>query len=85
MIQQTAEPIDDGKAEAEPGAPLGLRDSQLVVLAKNIVLLLFRNTGTAIADVYAQPLTPVAAADCDASALRLTHRIGHKIQQDPLQ
>ena len=58
---------------------------QLVELAEDALALVLRNAGSAVAHVDAQLLAAAAAADHHAAPLRVAHRVGHEVEQDPLE
>src|SRR4051812_24940279 len=85
MIEQTAEPLDDCKAQTETRAAVAFPRSNLVELAENIRSLILGNADTAVPDFDAQLPAETAAADNDSAAARVTNRVGNEIEQYPLK
>ena len=82
MAQQASEPINDGKAEAEPRLAIRSRVRQLVELAEYALALILRNAGAGIANIDAQLCGAAAATHHYTAARRIAHRVGHQIEQD---
>src|SRR5215472_10252418 len=83
MIEQNAQAIDYGEAEAE--AALGIAAGKPVEFVKDIAPLILWNPGAAVPYFDAQCLAATAAADHDAAGCGIAHRIGHEIKHNPLQ
>src|SRR6516225_10891033 len=82
MAEQAAEPINDGKAEAQPHLAIRSRGRQLVELAEYALPLILRNAGAGIANIDAQLRSAAAATHHDTAARRVAHRVAHQIEQD---
>src|SRR5262245_37876211 len=81
MVEQTAQTLDNGEAEAQ--AAVATR--QPVEFAEDIPSLVLRNSRTAIPDFDADLLAAVPTSDHHAARGRVTHRIGHQVQDDPFE
>ena len=54
-------------------------------LVEDIEVLVLRNAGAGVAHVDSQLATTPAAADDQSASRRIIHRIGHQIQENPLE
>ena len=85
MMEQGAQAIDDGKAEAKPAtkpSAVMLRIATAVELAEYLLTLVIRNAGPCIPDFNAQISAAPANADQNTSAGDVPDRIGHQIEKD---
>ena len=73
------------EAKAEPGAAIQLPTPDLVEFAENVPLLILRNAGSAIPNVYAQPNAAAAAADHNSALRSVPHRVGYEVQHDSFE
>src|SRR4249920_1256162 len=82
VAQQAAEPINYGKAEAEPHLAIRSRVRQLVELFEYAMALILRNAGAGIANIDAQLRSAEPATHHYTAVRRVAHRVAHQIEQD---
>src|SRR6202035_4119948 len=85
MTEQAAEAIDDGKPEAETGAPVAIWFAQAIELAEYLVVLVGRNADAGVPHLDAQLIAALAAADQHAAAARIAQRIVNQVENNLLQ
>ena len=85
VTEKTAEAIDDGKPEAETGAPVAIRLAQPIELAEYLVVLIGRNADAGVPHLDAQLIAALAAADQHAAAARIAQRVLNQVENDLLQ
>src|ERR1043165_732870 len=81
MVEKYAKPVDNSQAEPKAAARIPSRGRKLKKFAKDILLLRLRNAGTAIPHFDTQHFIAPATSDYDSAPQRITHSIGHQIEQ----
>src|SRR5215831_18893309 len=85
MIEQPAQPVNNGKPETKTGAPVAIRCTKAIELAEDVLLLILRNPRSSIPNLDMQIDTPLAATDGHAAAAGVAYRIRNQIENDALQ
>src|SRR5215475_15625001 len=85
MVEQTAQPVNNGKPETKPGSPVATRRAEAIELAEDVLLLILRNPSTGIPNLDTQVDTPLAATDDHAANAGVAYRIRNQIENDALQ
>src|SRR5437879_6039286 len=81
MVEKYAKPVDNSQAEPQTAVRVPFRGGKLKKLAKDILLLVFRNAGTAIPYFDTQHFTAPATSDVDSAPQCIAHGIGYQIEQ----
>src|SRR5947209_19175763 len=85
MVEQAAQAVHDGEAEPEAAPLFATGFAESVELAENELVLILRDAGSAVPDLDAQPIAPLAATDNDTARAAVADRVRHQIEYDPLQ
>src|SRR6516162_10253186 len=85
MVEQLAQPVNNGKPETKTGAPVVTRCAKAIELAEDVLLLILRNPRSAIPNLDTQVDTPLAATDDHAATASVAYRIRNQIENDALQ
>src|SRR5258708_26515515 len=81
MVANQPRPAEHSQAEPHAAVPVPASGSKLKKLAKDILLLILRNAGTAIPYFDTQHLTAPTTSDDDPAPQRIAHSIGYQIEQ----
>src|SRR5215470_10112007 len=81
MVEQPAQPVNNGKPETKTGT----RCAKAIELTEDVLLLVLRNPRSGVANLDAQIVTPVAATDDHAATAGVAYRIRNQIENDALQ
>src|SRR5438445_4707063 len=81
MVEKEAKPVDNSQAEPQAAVPVPFWGSKLKKLAKDILLLILRNAGTAIPYFDTQHFTAPTTSDDDPAPQCIAHSIGYQIEQ----
>src|SRR2546430_14200895 len=81
MVEKEAKPVDNSQAEPQAAVPVPFWGGKLKKLAKDILLLILRNAGTAIPYLDTQHFTAPTTSDNDPAPQCIAHRVGCQIDQ----
>src|SRR5258708_29039841 len=73
MVEQPAQPVNNGKPETKAGSPLATRCAKAIELAEDVLLLILRNASSGIPNLDSQVHTPLATADDHAPTAGVAH------------
>ena len=85
MVEQPAQPVNNGKPKTKTGAPVATRCVNAIELAEDVLLLILRNPRSGIPNLDTQFDTPLAATDDHAANAGVAYRIRNQIENDALQ
>src|SRR5215469_613294 len=85
MVEQPAQPVNNGKPETKTGAPVASRCAKAIELAEDVLLLVLRNPRSGIPNLDTQIDIPLAATDDHAATAGVAYRIRNQIENDALQ
>src|SRR6267154_4703473 len=81
MVEKYAKPVDNSQAEPQAAVPAPFWGRKLEKLAKDILLLLLRNTGTAIPYFDTQHFTAPTTSDDDPAPQCIAYSIGYQVEE----
>ena len=85
MVEQPAQPVNNGKPKTKTGAPVATRCAKAIELAEDVLLLILRNPRSGIPNLDTQVDTPLAATDDHAATAGVAYCIRNQIKNDALQ
>src|SRR5262249_40360755 len=85
MVEQLAQPVNNGKPETKTRAHVATRCAKAIELAEDVLLLVLRNPRSGIPNRHAQTDSPLAATDDQAATGGVAYSIRNQIENDALQ
>src|SRR6266436_3777111 len=85
MVEQPAQPVNNGKPKTKTGAPAATGCVKAIELAKDVLLLILRNPRSGIPNLDTQVDTPLAATDDHTATAGVAYGIRNQIENEALQ
>src|SRR5262249_7725709 len=85
MAKKSAQTLDDRETEAKSTVAMTVRAGELIELAEDVLLLIFRNSGPGVAHVDADVIAAMAAAHHHAALSGVAHGVRDQVQQDSFE